>query len=161
MQNDTSIGSIAATQPLDNTNFSPFMLILIGIPGSGKSTFANLLVTQKPWMYVRVSQDVLGSSSACLQLARSTILDGKCPVIDRCNFDTKQRAKFLKLASINNLPVDCVVFRFPSELCISRCQDRSDHETLTPEMAPRIVKIMEKQFSPPQQGRKVESCRKI
>ena len=126
-----------------------FMLILTGIPGSGKSTFAVSLVRGKPYIYLRVNQDALGSRPACEQLAREALSGGRCPIIDRCNFDPSQRSKFINIAKSFHVPVDCVVFQFPMDLCIRRCQDRRNHETVNAENAAQVVTTMVRQFSPP------------
>lgn len=133
----------------DSSNSQQFMLILTGIPGSGKSTFAEALVRGNPHMYVRVNQDSLGSRLACEQLARLVLSDGRCPIIDRCNFDPSQRKKFLNIANSFRVPVDCVVFQFPMDLCIRRCQERRNHETVNSRNAARIVGMMAGQFSSP------------
>ena len=145
-----------------NSTYTPFMLILVGVPGSGKSTFANSLVQGKPWMFVRINQDSLGNRRACEDLTRKTLAEGKCPIIDRCNFDVKQRKHFLDIAKEAGVPVDCLVFTFSLDVCIRRCQQRQDHETLSPQEAPRIVRMMMQNFSPPLPGRvNVESFRNL
>jgi predicted kinase len=129
------------------------MLILAGVPGSGKSTLAESLIAGKPWMYVRVNQDTLGSRRECEDLARKVLQDGKCPIIDRCNFDPTQRKHFLNIALSFKVPVDCVVFQYDMSLCIRRCQARRNHETITPQIAVEVVQRMVRQFSPPLPGR--------
>ena len=133
----------------DDADFDQFMLVLTGIPGSGKSTFAESLVREKPHIYVRVNQDSLGSRVACEELTRTVLEEGKCPIIDRCNFDPKQRRNFLNIAKSFNVPVDCIVFQFPMDLCIRRCRERRNHETITEENASGVVRLMLRQFSPP------------
>jgi predicted kinase len=139
----------------NDADFEQFMLILTGIPGSGKSTFAESLVREKPYIYVRVNQDSLGSRVACEELTRTVLEEGKCPIIDRCNFDLKQRRNFLNIARSFGVPVDCIVFQFPTNLCIRRCQERHNHETITEENASGIVRLMVSQFSPPVPKRSV------
>jgi predicted kinase len=140
---------VPPTTSSSNSNFEQFMLLLTGIPGSGKSTFAESLVSGKPYIYVRVNQDALGSRVACEELTRKVLGEGKCPIIDRCNFDPKQRRNFLNIAKSCNVPVDCLVFQFPMDLCIRRCQERRNHETITEENAAGVVRLMLRQFSPP------------
>ena len=131
------------------SNSHQFMLILSGIPGSGKSTFAQALVREKPDVYVRVNQDALGSRPLCEVLTKRVLEAGMCPIIDRCNFDRTQRAKFLNIAKTFTIPADCVVFQFPTDLCIQRCCERRRHETVNAENAAEIVMTMVRQFSPP------------
>lgn len=132
-----------------NGKYQQFMLMLTGVPGSGKSTFAESLVAGKPWMYVRVNQDTLGNRRECEDLTRRILKDGKCPVIDRCNFNPAQRKHFLDIAVSFSVPVDCIVFQYGMDLCIRRCQSRRNHETITPQIAVEVVQRMVQQFSPP------------
>jgi predicted kinase len=136
-------------QNASNGKFQQFMLMLTGIPGSGKSTFAESLVNGKPWMYVRVNQDTLGNRWECENLTRSVLQDGKCPIIDRCNFDPAQRKHFLDIAKSFSIPVDCIVLQFDMDLCIRRCRARPNHETITAQNAVEVVGRMVRQFSPP------------
>jgi predicted ABC-type ATPase len=48
------------------------MLVLVGLPGSGKSTFAMKLAATKP-EWKRVNQDDLGSRRACEHAAKGYI----------------------------------------------------------------------------------------
>ena len=61
----------------------PFVLVLVGIPGSGKSHFAERLANAGPERFVRVSQDVLGTRKKCEARARRALAEGKVAVIDR------------------------------------------------------------------------------
>ena len=145
--------------PDSNSMPEPFLLMLVGLPGSGKSTFAKLLVEAKPWMYQRINQDTLGSRRACLDATRhclrahqttTPLQQPYCPILDRCNFDPSQRQPFLQIAHQHGkIPVDCIVFHFPAKLCIARCQRRANHETVAPQDAAKIVHIMERNYAPP------------
>lgn len=132
-----------------NTQFEPFLLLLVGIPGSGKSTFASSLEEALPWKYVRVNQDTLGTRQACEAAARQALQQHKCPVIDRCNFNIKQRQPFLDVAKECSVPVDCVVFNYSLDTCVARCQQRKAHETIVPAQAPAICQRMMRGFLPP------------
>ena len=83
---------------VNSTAEQPFVLILVGLPGSGKSHFASRL-EEKSARFVRINQDVLGDRPACEKLARSVLADGKIAVIDRCNFDVKQKKKWVHIAN--------------------------------------------------------------
>jgi len=108
----------------------PLMLLLVGIPGSGKSTFATTLESVAPHLYVRINQDTLGSRRRCEDLTRQVLAQHKCPIIDRCNFNVSQRRHFLDIALEYNIPVNVVALEIPKETCIQRCQQRSSHETI-------------------------------
>lgn len=63
---------------VNSTAEQPFVLILVGLLGSGKSHFASRL-EEKSARFIRINQDVLGDRPACEKLARSVLEDGKLP----------------------------------------------------------------------------------
>ena len=133
----------------DKAGLYPLMIILVGIPGSGKSSFTNMLTKGNPSKFERICQDVLGSRMKCQKACRKALLNGKVPVIDRCNFDTNQRFYFTQIAEEFNAHVDCIVFSFPRDVCIERCEERIGHETVSRDNARQVVGSMWKQFVSP------------
>ncbi|KAJ8551045.1 hypothetical protein K7X08_000415 [Anisodus acutangulus] len=111
----------------------PIMVILMGAPGSGKSTFCDLVMrlpTRRPW--VRICQDTIGNGKAgtknqCLTGAASALKEGKSVFIDRCNLDREQRADFVKLVG-PEVEKHAVALDLPAKLCISRSVKRTGHE---------------------------------
>ena len=60
---------------VDISGTVPLLLVLVGIPGSGKSTFVQELLSGSPTgagcaEWSRVSQDVLGSRGRCVRAAQ-------------------------------------------------------------------------------------------
>lgn len=103
-----------AVQPqepsIESSSVSPSVLLLCGFPGSGKTAFSSALEKLQPWKYVRICQDDLKTRDACIAAARRTLInERKCAVIDRCNFDRKQRSHFIQLASALNSQQDSSV----------------------------------------------------
>mmetsp|Transcript_7150 Transcript_7150/g.9271 ORF Transcript_7150/g.9271 Transcript_7150/m.9271 type:complete len:288 (-) Transcript_7150:149-1012(-) len=135
-----------------DAQFEQVMLLLVGIPGSGKSTFAYSLEKAMPWRYRRINQDSLGTRKKCESLCRNSLESGYSVVIDRCNFDLKQRLHFVKIATELNIPVDSIQFDISVDKCIERCTSRKFHETIKPDMAPDVVLKMKKMLRFPKKN---------
>ncbi|KAJ5157492.1 uncharacterized protein N7482_008592, partial [Penicillium canariense] len=91
------------------------LVIFCGSPGSGKSTyFWNNL---EPLGYERVNQDILKSRPKCLKVAREHLEAKKSVVVDNTNANQETRAFWLELAKELNVPIRCIHFLSPPELC--------------------------------------------
>uniref|UniRef100_A0A6B2L7C5 Zeta toxin domain-containing protein n=1 Tax=Arcella intermedia TaxID=1963864 RepID=A0A6B2L7C5_9EUKA len=106
------------------------ILIMVGVPGSGKSTIANQLVSlDNRWF--RVNQDEMKSRPACEKYARDALKKGYSLIVDRCNFDIKQRSTWIKMAAEFNInDIRCLNFMIPFEVCKARISVREDHPTI-------------------------------
>jgi len=106
------------------------LLIMVGVPGSGKSTTANRLISlNKNWS--RVNQDEMKSRKACEIYAKDALKKGLSVIVDRCNFDILQRNVWIKIASefgVNH--IWCLYFKIPHEICKARVTVREDHPTI-------------------------------
>lgn len=102
------------------------VVILVGVPGSGKSTFCK-----KYPKYVRISQDELGSRYMCLELFRESLRKGKSVIVDRCNINKLQRQLWLNIAREFNVDeINCVKLSVVPEEAIKRISERKDHPTI-------------------------------
>lgn len=111
--------------------------------------------------FARVNQDEMKSRQNCVKNAKRAMSMGLCVIVDRCNFDFSQRKVWYDLAAHQNYPVDCVVLHVPTPLCIQRCQQRSSHETILPNEAAGIVRMMERQLKLPSQEENVTILRNL
>ncbi len=108
--------------------------ILVGAPGSGKSTFGRALVTQDP-RFTRVCPDdcrraICGDSNNqavsypafCMAKSqmRTALAAGKCVVFDATNMHRKGRKDFIKLARENGAKVVAQVFECDKATLLAR-----------------------------------------
>lgn len=88
-------------RPIDLFGFSNViptedLVIFIGMPGSGKTTFAKLL--ENNYGYVRLSQDEVGELSGRMSYINQFLLEGKKVVLDATFAKLEKRLPFLQLA---------------------------------------------------------------
>lgn len=73
----------------EHSGAQPVMLVLVGVPGSGKSTFAEQLAAGSRQSFMRVNQDTIkngkrGTREQCLARAKEHLRSGASVIIDRC-----------------------------------------------------------------------------
>mmetsp|Transcript_277 Transcript_277/g.751 ORF Transcript_277/g.751 Transcript_277/m.751 type:complete len:193 (-) Transcript_277:23-601(-) len=113
-------------QPADATTR---LCLLVGLPGSGKSTCAELFA-QRGWTVV--NQDALGTRKRCERVAAAALDAGERVVVDRCNFDRTQRSHWTRILAGRGRAV-CLWLDVPAETCVARVLGREAHRTLPPE----------------------------
>lgn len=91
------------------------LIINVGFPGSGKSTFSKQFIGDK---WIIANQDTCKTSAKCLKLCKEGIINGKSIIIDNTNPDKKTRKKYIDVAkSINkNIHITCLHFTTPMEI---------------------------------------------
>ncbi|EEE58865.1 transcription factor bHLH140 [Oryza sativa Japonica Group] len=131
----TAGASAASATVAEEGGGKQVMVVLVGPPGSGKSTFAEAVLggsaAGRTW--ARVCQDTIGNGKAgtkiqCLKAAADALKEGKSVLLDRCNLEREQRADFMKLGSHVHVDVHAVVLDLPAKVCISRSVSRTGHE---------------------------------
>ncbi|KAK1765385.1 polynucleotide kinase 3 phosphatase [Phialemonium atrogriseum] len=121
------------------------IVLFCGPPGAGKSTF--YWEHLKPLGYERVNQDTLKSKVKCFQVATDFLRDGESVAIDNTNPDPDIRAQWVELAQKNKVPIRCVWFRTPIQLCEHNDAVRSMNKSLNPESRPSLPKLAFNGFS--------------
>eukprot|EP00922_Rhytidocystis_sp_ex-Travisia-forbesii_P009164 GHVS01013388.1.p1 GENE.GHVS01013388.1~~GHVS01013388.1.p1 ORF type:complete len:782 (+),score=166.15 GHVS01013388.1:224-2569(+) len=108
------------------------MLVLMGLPASGKSTLSTQL--SRRFCCQIVCQDDLGSILKCRQKACHVLSGKKCPVVvDRCNVEKAERHRWIVLATAMGVPpsqVGLIFLDIPSAQCRERIERRKGHPTI-------------------------------
>jgi len=97
------------------TSDSQEMVLMVGPPASGKSTFTKKYF--EPAGYVRVNRDTLKTQAKCKQAVRDAFTEGLSVVVDNTNGSLDGRAEYIALAQDKGVPVRCFVFKTSPELC--------------------------------------------
>lgn len=101
------------------------LIVLVGPPGSGKSTLAKEYAKLN---YTYVNQDTQGKDH--IHTFDIAVMDGKCVVVDRMNFDKRQRGRYLQVAKENGYHTTIIVLHQPRKICYERAVARTDHPTI-------------------------------
>ncbi|OMH79207.1 Bifunctional polynucleotide phosphatase/kinase [Zancudomyces culisetae] len=106
----------------------PQLLVLVGIPGSGKTEFSQKLVKfLKNWE--RINKDELGDATYAESLAAVMLKNGKNVVIDGYNHNTEHRKIWVEIAELQRVSVDALYFEESTECCTRRVKHRANHPT--------------------------------
>lgn len=109
----------------------PILLILVGPPGSGKSTYA---VGAND--YYRVSQDDQGKEGHW-GLFQKALDSKKNIVVDRMNFSKEQRERYAAEARHEGYYISVMVLHESYDTCLARCLARTGHPTIQDEKSAR------------------------
>jgi bifunctional polynucleotide phosphatase/kinase len=90
------------------------MIIFIGSPGSGKSTFYHTYL--KPNGYIHVNQDTLKNAQKCLKVSEEELSKGNSVVIDNTNPSLEARKQYIDLAKSLKVGIRTFVFNFSKDL---------------------------------------------
>ncbi|KAI9189993.1 hypothetical protein H9P43_001426 [Blastocladiella emersonii ATCC 22665] len=127
----------------------PRIVLLMGLPGSGKSHFARALQAQLPdALFVVVdSDDGADLAAAVSNYARSPDLR---LIVDACHPTAAHRvATFANCFDPPAREVMGVHFAAPARICAARAANRHDHPTLEPHRAGAVVAQFAAQMKPP------------
>jgi len=125
------------------------VLILCGLPGAGKTTFAEKYYES----WIRISQDELGSREACIQKAGEALRRGRTIIIDRCNHTVAQRQHWIDLANQHGTTATCMFLSVNPDECFHRINLRKNHPTISEYMSSEqkrnIINHFFLEFEPP------------
>ncbi len=101
------------------------LTILVGPPGTGKSTYAS--EHKLPLRYV--NQDSQGKEGH-KEYFKEFIKNGEDIIVDRMNFSKEQRERYLKPAKEAGYKTKIVVLQTARHLCFTRMGSRENHPTI-------------------------------
>lgn len=107
---------------------SKHLMLTVGPPGSGKSTFSKKYADNG---FTYINQDLQGREH--LHLFDTAISEGKDIIVDRMNFSKQQRARYIDIAKKNGYETAITVFHEPYNTCLLRCVERKGHATIKDE----------------------------
>ncbi|GMR48752.1 hypothetical protein PMAYCL1PPCAC_18947, partial [Pristionchus mayeri] len=123
------------------------IIVMVGFPGSGKSSFAKRL--EKDHGYVVVNRDSMGTWQKCVAAARNALREGKSVVVDNTNPDKESRKRYIVLAAeMGNVPVRC----FEMTTSMHHAQHNVKYRMLFrsgPEVSSMVLRMHSSKFEPP------------
>ena len=140
-----------------NNKYISGIIILVGLPGSGKSYFAEKLKNSNPEYWKIISQDTMGSRKKCEDEYVSAIKKNKGVILDRCNVEKSDRKYWINLA-FKSKNIVAIHFDFDKNICIDRVKNRVGHPTIKYGRGENIVKSFHNKFQKPTDD---ESFKKI
>jgi ABC-type dipeptide/oligopeptide/nickel transport system ATPase component len=104
------------------------LILLVGPPGSGKSTYQEVVLRNNPDMVV-ISQDDQGKAGH-MDVFRKAIENAEDIIIDRMNFSKLQRSHYLIPAKTVGYHITIVVLHESQATCLERMLKRTGHPTI-------------------------------
>lgn len=116
----------------------PKLIVLVGPSGSGKSTYCKELQKDNNIaQWYRISQDEQGKEQHLYNFKESLKDGSHNIVIDRMNFDKKQRVRYLNPAKEAGYETEIIVLHENYDTCLKRTKERNDHPTIRDEQSAR------------------------
>ncbi|RYH15957.1 AAA family ATPase [archaeon] len=136
---------------LRSLSFPP-VILLGGLPGSGKSTLSRALLTTYPDHFVHINRDVMRGKGevdrqfADFMQAHKRGGSKRVLLLDATHVTRAKRDEWIQ--AMSGLPIWCIFFDLPVEECIRRATARHSHPTLPAHSAKKVIESMAKQYEP-------------
>ena len=115
-----------------NLSDSKQVVIMVGYPGSGKSTIAKNICANTS--FVLIQGDVHKTAPKMLKAALEHVKEDKSVVFDATNSSCKKRSEYIEFAKKHNMKVVCIHVSTSLELSYKRNKER-DPENQVPKIA--------------------------
>lgn len=110
--------------PRLNLSDSKQVIIMVGYPGSGKSSVANHICEDE--RFVLIQGDVYKTSPKMIKAALLSVKEGKSIIFDATNSSTKKRSEYIEFAKKHDYGVVCIHVSTPLEEAYKRNKLRDD-----------------------------------
>lgn len=135
------------------------MIIVVGLPGSGKSHFCNAVLSPKG--YRVANADTLGSTQACLTACQKALSSGRSCIVDNTNVDVASRKKFLALAAEMKIPCRCFVMNVTPTQAKHNIAYRELLDSAHSQINEMVFNMMKKKYQAPTQDEGFSSIHKV
>uniref|UniRef100_A0A669CNY3 Polynucleotide kinase 3'-phosphatase n=1 Tax=Oreochromis niloticus TaxID=8128 RepID=A0A669CNY3_ORENI len=114
------------------------VIVAVGFPASGKSSFFHTHVIPKGYVYV--NRDTLGSWQNCVSACERALKEGRSVAIDNTNPDPESRKRYVDVAKAAGVPCRC--FHFSATL------EQAKHNNRAPALSEGFSEILQIHFVP-------------
>ena len=124
------------------------MIISVGYPASGKTTFAERYFV--PYGYIRVNRDILKTHQKCIRICKEALKVGKSVVIDNTNAPENKRKEWIEIAKEFKVKIRCFHFIMDEKLAMKMNEFREENSNGVLKKVPKIVfQIYQSKFIEP------------
>uniref|UniRef100_F1L4U3 Bifunctional polynucleotide phosphatase/kinase n=1 Tax=Ascaris suum TaxID=6253 RepID=F1L4U3_ASCSU len=137
------------------------VIVLVGYPGCGKSTFAEKIA--KEHGYGIVNRDSMKTWQKCVQNAKIYLQKGQSVIIDNTNGDTESRKRYCELAKSRNVDCRCFVFACGMEQAMHHCKYRVivGTDTVHQEVGAMVLRMFKSKYQEPKLEEGFSSIAKV
>ncbi|XP_073816232.1 polynucleotide kinase 3'-phosphatase isoform X2 [Musca autumnalis] len=124
------------------------MIIMVGLPGSGKSHFAKKNLASLG--YTVANADTVGNVQACLKMCENALVSSKSCVVDNTNVDVESRKKFIELSKKFKVPCRCFIMNVSVAQVKHNIAFRQLTDVKHSKINEMLLNMMKKKFTQPQ-----------
>lgn len=121
-----------------NLSDNPEIIIMMGYPGSGKTTVANEICSRNNYIHIK-GDEYKSNMNKMIKASLEYINDKKSIVFDATNSSIKKRNLYVQLAKKHNYNVQCIHLSSPLDISYKRNLVRQDKK-IVPKIAYSVYK---------------------